>query len=210
MRTTIGAMVLAVCCGTLAPAVARADAQGMAVPVSVGAGSSAAASGFLLEGVLSASTTITPISGTDIGFGGLAGTLRAGWMLDSLAVALEIAYGSVTLSNDAGASSYDGTVTVGPLAKIFLWQTADRVARLYALAGVNFGAVLERDEAGGVSRDDETFAAVLDLEFGGCYFLHPNFTLGVEIGTKTTFIGIDNSLYLSSFFAALTIGFVAG
>jgi hypothetical protein len=209
MRTTMGAMLIAVCCGMLVPAAAQADAQGVAAPIGVG-GSSARATGFLLEGVLSASTTISPIAG-EVGFIGIGGTLRAGWMFDAFSLALNFAYGSVTTDPDGDGSHYGGIVAAGPVAQIFLWQTADRAAGLYALAGVSFGAVLERyTPAPADVNDDETFAAILDLGFGGCYFLHPNFSLGVEVGAKTTFVGIDNSYYISAFFAALAIGFVAG
>jgi hypothetical protein len=209
MRTTMGAMLIAVCCGMLVPAAAKADAQGAAAPVAYGA-ASARATGFLLEGVISASTTISPIAG-EVGFTGIGGTLRAGWMFDAFALALEFAYGSITLDPDGDGSHYTGIVAAGPVAQIFLWQTADRAAGLYALAGLNLGAVLERfTPSPADANDDETFAAILDLGFGGCYFLHPNFSLGVEVGAKTTFVGIDNSAYLSAFFAALTIGFVAG
>jgi len=219
MRMTIGAMVLAVCCGMLAPAAAKADAQGGATASAIASaggvgGGSAAATGFLLEGALLFGTSVGATeTSTGIGITGISGSLRAGYMADALALALDIAYASFSVEDEAGNSGYQGSVMLGPLAQIFLWQSADRAARLYALAGVSFGDSIERNNY--VSplipdSSDDTFMAALNLGFGGCYFLQRNFTLGLEVGSKTSFIGTKDTLYLSVFYAALTIGFVAG
>ena len=221
MRTTIGATLIAVCCGTLAPAAARADAQGGATAAAIastggggGGGGSAAATGFLLEGALAFGTSVGATeTSTGIGIIGISGSLRAGYMADALALALDIAYSSASVEDEAGNSNYQGSVMLGPLAQIFLWQSADRAARLYALAGVSFGDAIERTNYAEPllpDTSDDTFMAALNLGFGGCYFLQRNFTLGLELGSKTNFIGTKDTLYLSIFYAALTIGFVAG
>ena len=200
MRTTIGAMVLAIGCLALVPA--QAFAQGMGP---TGVGGSAKATGFMLEGVLTAGTAIVPLGVGGLTFGGVSGSLRAGAMFDSFAIALEAVYASG--SDD---DNYTGTVAFGPVGQIFLWQTPDRAAGIYALLGVDFGDAITKRTAGTVEVTDDTFLALLNLGFGGSYFLSPNFSLGLEVGSKTSFIGIDNPTYLSLFYAALTIGFVAG
>ncbi len=200
MRTTIGALAVAVCIGMFAPSAAQAQA----VEASTGGGS-AKATGFLLEGVLSATTTVVSLGAAGLSVGGVAGSLRAGWMFDSFAIALEAIYGSA--SDD---DNFSGTVAFGPVGQIYLWQTADRAGGIYALLGVDFGDNITKRTVGTVEATDDTFVSVLNLGFGGNYFLSPNLSLGLEVGSKTSFVGVDNPVYISAFYAAFAIGFVAG
>jgi len=190
--------------------VVSAVATATLVPSASEAQERAAATGFLLQGALVAATPMTSSSGAGfalIGLG-LGGSLRLGGMLDFAALALEVNYAS--LSDD---DSYVGEVKLGPLAEIFLWRSGDGAARLYALAGVSFGAHMTRQDAampGLPDSEDDTFVAGLKLGAGGMYFLHPNFPIGLEVGVDNSFVGADDTDIVCSFFAALTLGLVAG
>ena len=199
MRKNLGwvVVVLAVATASLAPARSEAQEQ-------------SAATGFLLQGALAATTPMVSYSATSFMlYGlGLGGSLRLGGMFDFAALALDVNYAS--LSDD---SSYSGQVKLGPLAEIFLWRSGDGAARLYGLVGVTFGAHMTREDPpapGLPGIEDDTFVAGLKLGAGGMYFLHPSFPIGVELGVDTAFVGADNTGIVCSFFAALTLGFVAG
>ena len=196
----------AVLLSTAVPGSAHAATQSSGDAGLGGEPSGLTATGFLLGGTLSAGATFGALNAaTDIGFG-FHGGMRLGWMLDLLAAAVEVTYGSGSDDN-----SYDGAVTAGPVVNFFFWRTLDDTVRLYALGGAAFGALLERETPEvGPEVSDDTFLATLSLGVGGCYFLHPNFLIGLEVGSRTDFIGADNTGYLSGFFASLTLGFVAG
>ncbi|MBI5489166.1 MAG: hypothetical protein HY905_17655 [Deltaproteobacteria bacterium] len=161
---------------------------------------SEAATGFLLQGTLSARTPLTGLGEMSLVYGSpLSGDVRIGWMMDSVAVALKASFAGIS----DGGSDVTGTVKFGPLAEIFLWRSADRRARVYALLGAEFGALL-------VGGEGDDLVSGFDLGFGGCYFLHRNFTVGLELGSHTDVYGHEDPLFISSFFASLVLGFVVG
>jgi hypothetical protein len=162
--------------------------------------SSEAATGFLLQGTLSARTPLAGLREMSLFFiNPLAGDVRLGWMGDSVAVALKASFASIS----DGGSEVTGTVKFGPLAEIFLWRSTDQRARVYALIAADFGALI-------VDGEGEDLVSAFDLGFGGCYFLHRNFTLGLELGSHTDVYGHEDPIFVSGFFASLVFGFVVG
>ncbi|MBI5500000.1 MAG: hypothetical protein HY907_07135 [Deltaproteobacteria bacterium] len=212
MRKGIGpvvALLVALGVATAAPRVAAQPLPIAPLPAS------AAASGFMLQAVINAGTTSGPLvmAGDFAIVSPVSGTLRIGGLFDLLAASLEVNYASISSTDEAGGvtrDSYYGQVSLGPAVQFFLWQTADGAGRFYALGAVDFGASMQSVSSGSVTVDDETFLAALKLGFGGCYFLHRNFPLGLEVGARTDFIGADNPTIFSNFFAGLTLGFVVG
>lgn len=165
-----------------------------------------AASGFLLQGALSAHTGSAELGTLSSAlFFGFVAELRVGWMFDELAVAV-----SSSFSDRTDPDSQDSTVQFGPVVEVFLWHSSDDAVRLYALGGATFGAWLEHTETPLDEEDDKTFVAALELGFGGCYFPHPDFSFGLELGSRTEFRGADETIYDTGFFASLVVGFVAG
>jgi hypothetical protein len=204
MKRATGLMVASILVVLLLPAAGSAQVAPGTIPAPA---NERPATGFLLQGGLATGATwITGLGGA-VAFMNLQGSLRVGAMFDALAITAEISYSSV--SDD---TSYDGTLLLGPSADIFLWRSSDQTVRLYVLAGVNFGVNMEREDADPPTpaASDDTFASQLVLGVGGMFFLHRNFPIGVEIGSRTTFIGVDNPEYVSGFFAGLNFGLVAG
>jgi hypothetical protein len=159
-----------------------------------------AATGFLLQGAIMVKTPLTGLGEMSLFYSNvLDGDLRIGWMGDSFALALKASFASVS----DGGSDVTGMVKFGPTAEIFLWRSMDRRARVYALLGADFGALLGDGEG-------KEFVSGLDLGFGGCYFLHPNVTLGLELGSHTDIWSIDDPVFISTFFASAVLGFVVG
>jgi hypothetical protein len=189
--------VSALVVGTLAAGPAAAQPM----PVEGTAAPEGPATGFLLQGALSVATPLTSLFGEMSMFydNPLTGDVRLGWMGDSFALALTASFASVS----DGESDVNGLVKLGPLAEIFLWRSTDRRAGVYALVGADFGALL-------VDGEGEDLVSAFDLGFGGCYFLHRNFTLGLELGSHTDVYGHDAPLFVSGFFASLVLGFVVG
>lgn len=187
----VAALALGAC---LAPSAARADG----------------ASGFLLQGVLGGGTSVIgigpPGAGTrDNPFTAMP-ALRIGGMFRPLAIAGNLAYfSSAALRN--GQYTGGNILAVGPDIMPFVWRGAGGSARLYLLFGLNVGAVMNT-QSGSTSANVTggfTFGA------GGNYFLHPNFALGVELGSRTQFTPADGTLLATStLYAALTGSFVAG
>jgi hypothetical protein len=165
------------------------------------------ASGFLLQGGLATGVSWIAGLGSSFAVMNVQGVLRVGAMFDLLAITAELSYASFS-----DVTSYGGTLLLGPSADIFLWRSADETVRFYVLAGANFGANMTREDADPPTPavSDDTFAAQLVLGVGGMFFLHRNFPLGVEIGSRTTFVGADNPEIASGFFAALNFGLVVG
>lgn len=165
------------------------------------------AQGFLMQGLLGLGA---------VPFGTLAGTqqqvaisavpaVRLGGMLRPLAIAANLGF---TSSGNLSPTFQNGTLlTLGPDVMPILWRGAGNNAHLYLLIGLNIGANIITVS----TRTNGQITGGFSLGLGGSYFLHPNFGLGVEIGSRTQFISQDSALYGATMvYAGLTGSFVAG
>ncbi len=178
------------------------------------AASEGAASGFMIQGLVGGA--VTPAS-----FGPWStGALRIGAMLDTMAISANVSF----FAYAEPKGDYYGVhlLTFGPDIEWFVWSSADGAARLYLMTGFNLGAGIFEDKAyydpyeePTVDETEADFIGGFGLGLGGHYFLHRNFALGVEIGSRTLFIDYsdapsDEVVAISSLYAALSITFVAG
>ncbi|MDI7269894.1 MAG: hypothetical protein QME96_18030 [Myxococcota bacterium] len=174
--------------------------------------SEGAASGFMIQGLVGGTRVWSSFRGMQP-FAEPVSVLRIGGMWDTMAVAANVSFFAVAQPE----GDYEGihVLSLGPDLELFVWSSADGAARLYVLAGFNLGVGID-EEAAPPSPDpefDETefdFVGGFCLGLGGHYFLHRNFALGVEIGSRTLFIDDPIIRAISSLYAALSITFVAG
>lgn len=138
-------------------------------------------------------------------------TLRVGYLGRYLAAAANVSYFSMSILNDGYQAAH--VFTIGPDVMPYVWRSAYDRARLYVLAGFNLGGTFYDPRAGDSSSN---LTGGFTLGVGGTYFLHRNFALGVELGSRTQFTrlqttgGDSDLMAISGFFAALSGTFVAG
>ena len=128
--------------------------------------------------------------------------MRASWTAS-------LSYSSVSMPE----GDYVGyhLLTLGPNVEATVWDTSDGTARMYLVAGFDLGAGLQQGTSfPGADENDEEFVAGFTLGVGGRYFLHRNFGLALEIGSRTRFFEAEDPTVLSTLYAALTAAFVAG
>jgi len=176
------------------------------------------ASGFMVQGVMSASVSaglMKCVGDTCFSDAAIGGALRLGGLWEMLAVGLDVRYAGVSVP---GSGEGLHMVTAGPDLEFFVWRSAEGRARLYLLAGVDLGAaILDRESSDPYYRpeDDADLLAGLTLGLGGMCFLHRNFALGMEVGARTLFVRDDEAtddetVASAAFFAALSGTFVVG
>ena len=165
------------------------------------------AQGFLIESVVGGNISLNAGDPALL----VVPTLRIGGMFKPLAFAINLSYLSSASFGDgySGRNVLTGGVDIMP----HIWRSADDRARMYLLAGFNFGGVLDTNvrTSMGTSADASQLAAGFSLGLGGRYLLHRNFALGAEIGNRTQFVRPEGDLTaVSTLYGAFTATFVAG
>jgi hypothetical protein len=165
------------------------------------------ANGFMIESVVGGNISLNAGDPALL----VVPTLRIGAMFKPLAVAVNLSYlSSATFSDGySGRNVITGGIDVMPN----VWRSLDDRARLYLLAGFNFGGVLDTNirTSMGSGADTSQLAAGFSLGLGGRYFLHRNFALGAELGNRTQFVRPEGNLTaVSTLYGAFTATFVAG
>lgn len=167
------------------------------------------ASGVLLQALLGGSGLVAS-DGGQASFVAVP-MLRVGYLGRHLAVAANVSYFSVSVLTGEYQAAH--VMTIGPDVMPYLWRSAYDRARLYVLGGFNLGGTFHAPRVGD---NFSNLTGGFTLGVGGQYFLHRNFALGVELGSRTQFArvqvaGGDTELTAtSSFYAALSGSFVAG
>lgn len=163
------------------------------------------ATGFMLQAGLGTGVAFGASSmGNPIGATVIPG-VRIGGMLRPLWIAGEISYLSAAQLNDK--YSGENIIVFGPVVAPYVWKSNDARAGLYLLGGFNIGAFV--GTLAGSAEGHVTGGLLFGA--GGTFFVHPNFAMGMEIGSRTQFTSFSpNTFATSAIYGALTATFVAG